>query len=236
MNTPLNPAPAATTTGSAAPGLAMGAFLAVLARQPEGVERLVRALPRVVAVAAGLLAVTLVGTRLVSREGLQLVLPVRTSLILRLLAFCLLVWDVVAPKHSATSRFFRSRAIVFLGTYSYGLYVYHHFISYNLSANRTELELARWVGSHAAAVALQATLGASVSLAVAYLSYEFFEKRFLLNPLFKTAEDPGPPSSRQRASSFLERRTVEQGVALVTTSAVFNDSSGRLNDSSAHRN
>jgi peptidoglycan/LPS O-acetylase OafA/YrhL len=28
-------------------------------------------------------------------------------------------------------------------------------------------------------VALQATLGASVSLAVAYLSYELFEKRFL---------------------------------------------------------
>src|SRR6516164_2154040 len=50
-------------------GLALGAFLAVTARQPGGLERLVRALPLVVAVAGGLLAVTFVWTRLVSREG-----------------------------------------------------------------------------------------------------------------------------------------------------------------------
>jgi peptidoglycan/LPS O-acetylase OafA/YrhL len=39
-------------------------------------------------------------------------------------------------------------------------------------------------------VALQAALGASASLAVAYLSYELFEKRFLrLKRLFGTAEE-----------------------------------------------
>jgi peptidoglycan/LPS O-acetylase OafA/YrhL len=173
MSTPLNPGPAATTTGSVAPARPGPLVVFLLARRPRA-----------------LIAVSLT-----------------TAL-----------------------------GVVFLGPHSYGLYVYHHFISYYLSANRIELELARWVGSHAAAVALQATLGASVSLAVAYLSYEFFEKRFLLKPLFKTAEDQGPLSSRQRAFSSLRRRTVEQGVALVTTSAVFNDSSGRLNDSSAHRN
>jgi peptidoglycan/LPS O-acetylase OafA/YrhL len=210
-------------------GLAMGAFLAVLARQPKGVERLVRALPRVVAVAGGLLAVTFVWTLLVSHEGLELVLPVRASLILMLLA-SLLVWSLVAPKQSATSRFFRSRPMVFLGTYSYGLYVYHHFISYYLTANQTELELARWLGSHGAAVALQATLGALVSLAVAYLSYELFEKRFLkLKPLFETAEDPAPHPSRQAAPSFLERRAIVQGAGPVTTSALFNDSSAHHN-------
>jgi peptidoglycan/LPS O-acetylase OafA/YrhL len=83
--------------------------------------------------------------------------------------------------------------MVFLGTYSYGLYVYHHFISYYLSSNRTELELAHWLGSHGAAVALQAVLGVSASLAVAYLSYELFEKRFLrLKRLFETAKEPAP--------------------------------------------
>jgi peptidoglycan/LPS O-acetylase OafA/YrhL len=81
--------------------------------------------------------------------------------------------------------------MVFLGTYSYGLYVYHHFISFYLISNRTDLELARWLGAHAAAVALQATLGASVSLALAYLSYELFEKRFLgLKRLFETTKEP----------------------------------------------
>src|SRR5262249_54369282 len=102
---------------------------------------------------------------------------------------------LTAPERSAISRFFRSRSMVFLGTYSYGLYVYHHFISYYLSSNRTELELARWLGSHGAAVALQAALGASASLAVAYVSYEFFEKRFLrLKRLFGRAEKPAPLS------------------------------------------
>jgi peptidoglycan/LPS O-acetylase OafA/YrhL len=173
-------------------GLALGAFLAVMARQPRGLERLVRALPPVVAVAGGLLVVTFVWTRLVSRDGLELVLPVRATLILILLA-CLLVWALIAPERSATSRFFRCRSMVFLGTYSYGLYVYHHFISYYLTANRTDLELAVWLGSHWAAVALQATLGASASLGLAYLSYELFEKRFLrLKRLFETAKEPAP--------------------------------------------
>jgi peptidoglycan/LPS O-acetylase OafA/YrhL len=173
-------------------GLALGAFLAVMARQPGGRVRLAGALPLVVTVVAGLLAVTFVWTRLVSREGLQLVLPVRAALILMLLA-CLLVWALIAPGRSATSRFFRSRSMVFLGTYSYGLYVYHHFISYYLIANRTDLELAGWLGSHSAAVALQATLGASASLALAYLSYELFEKRFLrLKRLFERAKQPAP--------------------------------------------
>ena len=173
-------------------GLALGAFLAVTMRQPGGLERLVRALPWVVAVVGVLLVVTFVWTRLVSRHGLELVLPVRAALILLLLA-CLLVWALVAPERSATSRFFRSRSMVFLGTYSYGLYVYHHFISYYLVTNRTELELASWLGSHGAAVALQATLGAAVSLAIAYLSYELFEKRFLrLKRLFRTSKEPAP--------------------------------------------
>jgi peptidoglycan/LPS O-acetylase OafA/YrhL len=171
-------------------GLALGAFLAVTVRQPGGLERLARALPLVAAAIGGLLALTFVWTRLVSREELELVLPVRAALILILLA-CLLVWALIAPERSATSRFFRGRSMVFLGTYSYGLYVYHHFISYYLAANRTDLELAHWLGSHLAAVALQATLGMSASLALAYLSYELFEKRFLrLKRLFETAKEP----------------------------------------------
>jgi peptidoglycan/LPS O-acetylase OafA/YrhL len=137
-----------------------------------------------------LLAITFAWTRLVSRQELVLLLPVRAALILMLLA-CLLVWALIAPERSVTSRFFRNRSMVFLGTYSYGLYVYHHFISYYLTANRTELQLARWLGSHGAAVALQATLGAFASLALAYLSYERFEKRFLrLKQRFETSKEP----------------------------------------------
>jgi peptidoglycan/LPS O-acetylase OafA/YrhL len=177
-------------------GLALGAFLALMARQARGWERLTAALPLVAAVVGGLLAATFMWTRLASREGLDMVLPIRAALILILLA-CLLVWALIAPERSATSRFFCSRYMVFLGTYSYGLYVYHHFISYYLTTNRTDLELARWVGSHWAAVALQATVGASASLALAYLSYELFEKRFLrLKRLFESKK----PTPRRPAA------------------------------------
>jgi peptidoglycan/LPS O-acetylase OafA/YrhL len=192
-------------------GLALGAFLAVTARQPRGLERLARALPLVLAVVGGLLAATFVWTRLVSREGLELVLPVRTALIEMLLA-CLLVWALIAPTRSATSRFFCSRSMVFLGTYSYGLYVYHHFISWYLTSNRTDLELTRWLGSHGAALALQAVLGGSASLALAYLSYELFEKRFLgLKRLFETAREP--VAERPAAGGL--RRTLDPRQALL---------------------
>ena len=173
-------------------GLALGGFIAVTVRQPGGLERVARLLPLAASAIAGLVAVTFFWTRLVSRDGLELILPVRAALILLLLA-CLLVWALIAPERSGTSRFFRSRAMVFLGTYSYGLYVYHHFISYYLATNRTDLELGNWLGSHLAAVALQAALGMSASLGLAYLSYEMFEKRFLrMKRLFETRKAPAP--------------------------------------------
>jgi peptidoglycan/LPS O-acetylase OafA/YrhL len=180
-------------------GLALGAFLAVAARQPGGLKRLVWALPRAMAVVVGLLAATVVWIRLLgARHGLELVEGVRPMLIEMLLAG-LLMRALIAHERSATSRFFRSRFMVFLGTYSYGLYVYHHFISYYLTSNRTELELAPLLGSHGLAVALQATLGASASLAVAYLSYQLFEKRFLrLKRLFGTVE----PARQQPAATL----------------------------------
>jgi peptidoglycan/LPS O-acetylase OafA/YrhL len=188
------------TTGVLTPfrldGLALGAFIAVAARQPGGLKRLVWALPGVTAAIGVLLAATVVWIRLLgARHGLELVEAARPMLIEVLLAG-LLVWALIAHDRSATSRFFRSRFMIFLGTYSYGLYVYHHFISYYLISNRTELELAPLLGSHGAAVALLATLGAAASLGVAYLSYELFEKRFLrLKPLFEAAKKPAPENS-----------------------------------------
>src|SRR5256886_17169759 len=83
--------------------------------------------------------------------------------------------------------------MVCLGTYSYGLYVYHHFISYYLSTNRTELELAHWLGSHGAAGGLSATGGASISRCITLVRDELFQKRFLrVKKLFLTGQGPGP--------------------------------------------
>jgi peptidoglycan/LPS O-acetylase OafA/YrhL len=66
-----------------------------------------------------------------------------------------------------------------LGTYSYGLYVFHHFISYYFQTHRTEWVVAGWVGSHTLAVALQTLAGLTVSIGVAIASYHLFEARVL---------------------------------------------------------
>lgn len=159
-------------------GLALGACLAIAVRQPGGLSRLLHALPKVAIAAGACLVLTFVWSKVISQQGMDAVLPVRAAMFQILLA-CLLLWALVAPERSWTSRFFRNRWLMLLGTYSYGLYIYHHFISYYLTKNRTEFELAAWLGSHSAAVVLQASLGMLASLAIAYVSYEYFEKRIL---------------------------------------------------------
>lgn len=184
-------------------GLALGAFLAIMVRQPGGRERLVRSIPVIVTVVGGLLAATFVFTVFTSRTSASQLWPLlsaRAALILLLLG-CLLLWAINSPERSATSRFFRSGPMVFLGTYSYGLYVYHHFISYYLDVNRDALGLAGWVGAPWAAMMVEAALGASASLALAYVSYEFYEKPFLsLKRYFAPCE---PAADKHLVSSLV---------------------------------
>ena len=159
-------------------GLALGACLAVLVRQPGGINWVTRWTAPVAVTAIGLLVVSFAWTVLISRAHLELIGAIRASFFQVLLA-CFLIGALVAPKGHFVSRLFSSRPLVFFGTYSYGLYVYHHFISYYLVSNRTEVDLGHYLGSHGLAVALQAIAGIGCSVALAYLSYEFFEKRFL---------------------------------------------------------
>jgi len=85
-----------------------------------------------------------------------------------------------------------------LGKYSYGLYVYHHFFSYFLISYGTEFVLARLVGSHTLAVWLQAAAGIALSMAVAWASYEWFEKRFLkLKRYWPSVPQSGPSKAGQ---------------------------------------
>jgi peptidoglycan/LPS O-acetylase OafA/YrhL len=158
-------------------GLALGGFLAMLVRQPGGPALIARLAPRFTLAMAGLVVATYAWV-LVSAWGLTVIYPLRVSLIIFLLAG-LLMWVLILPAGSPAARLFRSRAMVFLGTYSYGLYVYHHFLSYWMMNTRTEFVVAGWVGSHLAAVLLQAAVGIAASIAIAWLSYELFEKRFL---------------------------------------------------------
>lgn len=176
-------------------GLALGAFMAVLVRQPGGLSWLAARLPRAALIAGALFLATYVWTRLVSRQGVEVIMSIRLCLIQMLLA-CLLLWALTARERAMVVRFFTHRWMVLLGTYSYGLYVYHHFISYAFSSNETVLVVERWVWSHTLAMLLQAAFGFALSCLLAYLSYEYVEARFLkMKRYFEAAKPERAPNA-----------------------------------------
>jgi peptidoglycan/LPS O-acetylase OafA/YrhL len=157
--------------------LCLGGFFAVYLRQPGGEAAVKRAiLP--IALLGGSALVFQFGLHRFTDFGLPLMRSVREGLF-RVVFVALLLHALFAPASSLAARFFRSGPMIALGKYSYGLYVYHHFLSYYFLKHGTEFALARAVGSHTLAVAIQAGGGMAVSMAVAWLSYEFFEKYFL---------------------------------------------------------
>ena len=157
--------------------LCFGGFLAVAARGPGGLNQLVRALKIGAPAAALLLACLYAFNRVTSMWTLPLH-EVRTSLFAVLFG-SMIVASVATPPERLLSRIFRSKAMVSLGKYSYGLYVLHHFFSYYFMSHRTEFVVAGWVGSHLLAVFLQAAVGLGLSIVATRLSFRFFEKPFL---------------------------------------------------------
>lgn len=156
--------------------LCLGGFLAVWARGPGGLEA-VRAQSRWLGLAAlGAFATSYVYNRY-SSVGWAGLHELRASLFAVL--FVVLIVAALTQGQGLLGRLFQSWATRQLGKYSYGLYVFHHFISYYFQTHRTEWVVAGWVGSHTLAVALQTIVGVAVSIAVAVASYHLFEARVL---------------------------------------------------------
>lgn len=183
--------------------LALGSFFAIYLRQ-QGTERAARrAVVVLVVVGIALQVVQYAGRHLApagaAQEFANAALSVRLGGFRALLA-ALLLQVVYAAPDSLWSRVFRGGPLVFLGKYSYGLYVYHHFLSYYLSTHDTIASLANVVGSRLVALMLQATAGMAVSMLVAWLSYEYFEKKFLgLKRYWSASRDAGPSGRGGRA-------------------------------------
>jgi peptidoglycan/LPS O-acetylase OafA/YrhL len=104
--------------------------------------------------------------------------PIRSFLIALFFGALLLVC-VHAATGDPIGRFFNHPAMRFFGKYSYGIYVFHGIIAFFLSDRLTENILAGFIGSHLAAVLLQAMAGVGLSVLISVASYEWFEKRFL---------------------------------------------------------
>jgi peptidoglycan/LPS O-acetylase OafA/YrhL len=108
----------------------------------------------------------------------DVVLPIRGTLI-ALVFGALLVVSLAAPANTWWSRLLRSRVLCFLGTRSYGLYVFHGIVAYGMGEHPEAVKaLSAKIGSVPAMV-VAAVLGAGVSILIAAVSYEVFEKHFL---------------------------------------------------------
>ena len=157
--------------------LFVGAFLAIAVRT-MGLASVARSASRafkVCSVAILLLSAWHAGTHGALHD---VVLPVRGTLIAVDFG-ALLVMSVTAEQTSPLARVFQSRVMRFFGKYSYGLYVFHGIIAIAIYQYAAEPTLAARTGSHAAAIAIQAAGGTAVSVVVAVLSYELFEKHML---------------------------------------------------------
>jgi peptidoglycan/LPS O-acetylase OafA/YrhL len=157
--------------------LCLGGFFASCARAPRGLVALGRASIPMAFAALVLLFGSYAYSRY-HRSSWAEMHEVRNTMIAVVLGAVLLL-ALTANAETAVARIFRGSAMRFLGKYSYGLYVFHHFFSYYFAAHQTEFSLARHLGSHTLAVLVQFAGGMAVSIGIAVASYHLFEKRFL---------------------------------------------------------
>jgi peptidoglycan/LPS O-acetylase OafA/YrhL len=157
--------------------LCFGAFLAASARRPNGLVRMTQWL-KPLSLASFALFMACWGADKLTGARFPQFHQLRAAGVSMLLAMLMLA-ALTAAKGTLTARAFSAPSLRFLGKYSYGLYVFHHLISFYLVQHKTEFAVTRWVGSHTLAVALQASFGVGVSILIAVASYHCFEKPFI---------------------------------------------------------
>jgi peptidoglycan/LPS O-acetylase OafA/YrhL len=158
--------------------LCVGGLLAVVVREHD-VGRVARRAANAAPVLGGL--VLLVSAIHVATEGAlrSVLLPARGTLV-ALTFGAVLVLAVAADRATWLGRCLTTRPLRMMGKYSYGIYVFHGIIAYGMQARSTSSAIAAAVGSTSLAMAIAAVVGTAFSVAVAAVSFEVFEKRFLV--------------------------------------------------------
>jgi len=180
--------------------LCFGALLATVVRREAGADLLIRRSGRAaLAVAAATVVVS--GWCAATKIGLPILHPVRGTLYAMFFG-ALTLMSVQRAEQSLVAGFFQSSWLRMFGKYSYGLYVYHGVLSWHMLELRVGERLEALLGNNSLAIAARALLGVGVSLLVAAVSYEFFEKRFLaLKRLFEPGKAPPAPLAATAAAA-----------------------------------
>jgi peptidoglycan/LPS O-acetylase OafA/YrhL len=189
--------------------LAVGAYLAVTARGPEGLHRLSRlALP--IAALLSLAALVI----FVLRKGFAGYDPVVSTIGLTILA-CLfgavLVVALTSAHDTFVARAFGSSFLSFFGRYSYGIYVFHHPILF-FKTGLVPLALVPSVfGSQLLRQLVFVVIATAVAVTLAFSSWHLFEKRFLKLKTFFPYRSPEPAPPRTPIPTFLSEHETVSG-------------------------
>jgi peptidoglycan/LPS O-acetylase OafA/YrhL len=155
----------------------VGALVALMARE-HGREATARAGARWM-LPLGLVILAASAANALSRGSLAPVaLPVRGSAVAGF-AGALIAWSLGAPQTTILGRVLAAPLPRTVGKYSYGLYVFHGIVAYELQRRQATTVLATRFGSHLLAMFAQAGVGVATSLVLAGASYELMEKHFL---------------------------------------------------------
>jgi peptidoglycan/LPS O-acetylase OafA/YrhL len=181
--------------------LCFGAAIAVMARRPEGVRSLIRWLPALVAI-GGVVFASALALRYLGSDPPSIIEPA-DSVGLVLLFGALIIASIAPNRGRLLTGLVTNRPMRMLGKYSYGIYVFHAPIARYLWIRQPDAWLAERIGSPLLALLLQAVVASAVSIGIAVMSYELYERRFLAlkarfaphsSPVVLTAR-PGLPSS-----------------------------------------
>ncbi|MHB1953059.1 MAG: acyltransferase family protein [Sulfobacillus sp.] len=127
-----------------------------------------------------------------------------------ILCASILIRCVTPCESSSIRRFFETPALRFLGTYSYGLYVYHNLLRYPLERCLPASAFVPITHNWFAAQLVEVSVDIGLTLILACASYQFYERRFLnLKALFSGRPDdcgasvpvPLPPQISPDASN-----------------------------------
>ncbi len=157
-------------------GLVLGAFLAILARDPGGLARWRR-----VALVVGVVACIPIALLELHRPAGWRELPLQSLRFsgIALVFGALLVITVTAKPRTLLARAFGSRPMLFLGKYSYALYMWHGPVSTWMRAIYNPNDAALVGGSRLPAQLLYVALTTTASIAAALLSWNLLERHFL---------------------------------------------------------
>ena len=159
--------------------LAAGAFLALVVRGENGISVLGK-WPMFLFLACSTI---LLAIYLEARGSFSFHDPVNSIIGYTLVASAfasLIAMLLTAEPRSWLCRLFSARSLVFLGQYSYGLYVYHVSIIWFLKSHGLQADLfPRLWGSSLPGVLVFCVIGGSLSVLCAMASYHLWEARFL---------------------------------------------------------